>query len=42
MTATRIFVVLRSAQHPQISRFLRGTWPTPLPLSSYSALPLFC
>ena len=37
-----LFIALRSAQHPQIPRFSRGTWPLPLPLSSYSALALFC
>ena len=37
-----LFIVLRSAQHPQKPRFPRGIWPMPLPLSSYSALALFC
>ena len=36
-----LFIVLRSAQHPQIPRFLqifRGIWPMPLSLLNYSAL----
>jgi len=39
-----LFIVLRSAQHPQIPRFLQifeGIWPMPLSLLNYSALPLF-
>ena len=39
-----LFIVLRSAQHPQIPRFLqifRGIWPMPLSLLSHSALALF-
>jgi glycerol uptake facilitator-like aquaporin len=39
-----IFIVLRSAQHPKISRFLqilRGIWPMPLPLLNHFALVLF-
>ena len=39
-----IFIVLRSAQHPQIPRFLqifRGIWPMPLSLLNHSALALF-
>ena len=36
-----LFVVLQSAQYPQVPRFLRGTWPMPLPLSSYSILACF-
>jgi len=37
-------LVLRSAQHPQIPRFLqifRGIWPMPLSLLNHSALALF-
>ena len=39
-----LFIVLRSAQHPQIPRFLqifRGIWPMPLSLLNHSALALF-
>jgi len=39
-----LFFVLRSAQHPQIPRFLqifRGIWPMPLSLLNHSALALF-
>ena len=39
-----LFIVLRSAQHPQIPRFLqifRGNWPMPLSLLNHSALVLF-
>jgi len=39
-----LFIVLRSAQHPQIPRFLqifRGIWPMPLSLLDHSALALF-
>jgi len=39
-----LFIVLRSAQHPQIPRFLqifRGIWPMPLSLLNHSALVLF-
>jgi len=39
-----LFTVLRSAQHPQIPRFLqifRGIWPMPLSLVNHSALALF-
>ena len=39
-----LLIVLRSAQHPQIPRFMqifRGIWPMPLSLLSHSALPLF-
>ena len=39
-----LFVVLRSAKHPQIPRFLqifRGIWPMPLFLLNHSALALF-
>jgi hypothetical protein len=38
-----LFIVLRSAQHPQIPRFLqifRGIWPMPLSLLNHSALAL--
>ena len=41
---TFLFIVLRSAQHPQIPRFLqffRGIWPMPLSLLNHSALALF-
>ena len=37
-------IVLRSAQHPQIPRYLqifRGIWPMPLSLLNHSALALF-
>jgi len=42
-----LFIVLWSAQHPQIPRFLqffRGIWPMPLSLLNHSALALsfFC
>ena len=39
-----LFIVLRSAQHPQIPRFLqifRGIWPMPLSLLNHSTLALF-
>ena len=39
-----MILVLRSAQHPQIPRFLqifRGIWPMPLSLLNHSALALF-
>ena len=39
-----LFIVLRSAQHPQIPRFLqifRGIWPMPLSLLNHPALALF-
>ena len=39
-----LFIVLRSAQHPQIPRFLqifRGIWPMPLSLLNHSELSLF-
>ena len=39
-----LFIVLRSAQHPKIPRFLqffRGIWPMPLSLLDHSALALF-
>jgi len=39
-----LFIVLRSARHPQIPRFLqifRGIWPMPLSLLNHSALALF-
>jgi len=39
-----LFIVLRSAQHPQIPRFMqifRGIWPMPLSLLNHSALALF-
>jgi hypothetical protein len=39
-----LFIVLRSAQHPQTPRFLqifRGIWPMPLSLLNHSALALF-
>ena len=39
-----LFIVLRSAQHPQIPRFLqifRGIWPMPLSLLNHSELALF-
>ena len=39
-----LFIVLRSAHHPQIPRFLqifRGIWPMPLSLLNHSALALF-
>ena len=39
-----LFITLRSAQHPQIPRFLqifRGIWPMPISLRSHSALALF-
>ena len=39
-----LFIVLRSAQHPRIPRFLqifRGVWPMPLSLLNHSALALF-
>ena len=39
-----LFIVLRSAQHPQIPRFLQifqGIWPMPLSLLNHSALALF-
>jgi len=39
-----LFIVLRSAQHPQIPRFLqifRGIWPMPLSLLNHTALALF-
>jgi hypothetical protein len=39
-----LFIVLLSAQHPQIPRFLlifRGSWPMPLSLPNHSALALF-
>jgi hypothetical protein len=39
-----LLIVLRSAQHPQIPRFLqifRGIWPMPLSLLNHSALALF-
>ena len=39
-----LFIVLRSAQHPQIPRFLqifRGIWPMPLSLLNHTALVLF-
>ena len=38
-----LFIVLKSAQHPQIPRFLqifRGIWPMPLSLLNHSALAL--
>ena len=39
-----LFILLRSAQHPQIPRFLqifRGIWPMPHSLLNHSALALF-
>ena len=39
-----LFIVLRSAQHPRIPRFLqisREVWPMPLSLLNHSALALF-
>ena len=39
-----LFIVLRSAQRPQIPRFLqifRGNWPMPFSLLNHSALVLF-
>ena len=39
-----LLIVLRSAQHPQIPRFLqifRGIWPMPFSLLNHSALALF-
>jgi len=39
-----LFIVLRSAHHPQIPRFLqnfRGIWPMPLSLLNHSALALY-
>ena len=39
-----LLIVLRSAQHLQIPRFLqifRGKWPMPLPFLNHSALALF-
>jgi len=39
-----LFILLRSAQHPQIPRFLqifRGIWPMALPLLNHSTLALF-
>ena len=39
-----LFLLLRSAQHPQIPRFLhffRGIWPMPLSLLNHPALALF-
>ena len=39
-----LFIALRSAQHPQIPRFLQiflGIWPMPLSLLNHSALALF-
>ena len=44
LLARILFIVLRSAQHPQIPRFLqifRGIWPMPLSLLNHPALALF-